>query len=257
MDSLPIFLALTGRRVVVVGAGEAAEAKARLARAAGADIVGEDGAAGAALAFVALEDDAEAAAAAARLRALGLLVNVVDKPAMSDFLMGAIIDRSPVLVAVSTGGASASLARALRARFEALLPDRLGGLARAVYAARGLAARTHPTPGDRRRLWDRLLAPGAALDPFDPPEVPETAVPDAVSGLYVPAVTRQIDVQVTSADPGDLSANTLAALGQCDTLIVLGAVAPALIDRARRDAVRLDAVPDVWPKGITVVLRAG
>jgi uroporphyrin-III C-methyltransferase/precorrin-2 dehydrogenase/sirohydrochlorin ferrochelatase len=255
MDSLPIFLALSGRTVVIVGAGEAAEAKARLARAAGADIVGEAGAAGAALAFVALEDDGEAAAAAARLRGVGLLVNVVDKPAMSDFLMGAIIDRSPVLVAVSTGGASASLARALRARLEALLPDRLGALARAIYEARALAARAHPTPGDRRRLWDRLLAPGAALDPLDPPAVPETAVQGAVSGLQVAAVTRQVDVRVTSPDPGDLSANTLAVLGQCDTLVVVGAVAPAVIDRARRDAVRLDAVPAVWPEGITVVLR--
>jgi uroporphyrin-III C-methyltransferase/precorrin-2 dehydrogenase/sirohydrochlorin ferrochelatase len=256
MDSLPIFLALSGRRVVIIGAGEAAEAKARLARAAGADVVGEEGAAGAALAFVALEDDAEAAAAAARLRALGLLVNVVDKPAMSDFLMGAIIDRSPVLVAVSTGGASASLARALRARFEALLPDRLGGLARAIYAARGLAARAHPTPGDRRRLWDRLLAPGAALDPFDPPQDPETTVPQAVAGLHVPSVTRQIEARITSPDPGDLTANTLTALGQCDTLITLGPVPEAITDRARRDAVRLTALPEVWPDGITVVLRA-
>ncbi len=256
MDSLPIFLTLTNRTVVIIGNGEAADAKARLATAAGATIVGEDAAAGAALAFVALDDDGEAAGAAARLRAHGLLVNVVDKPAMSDFLMGAIIDRSPVLVAVSTGGASASLARALRARLEALLPDRLGRLARAIYAARSLAATAHPTPGDRRRLWDRLLAPGAALDPLAPPQDPEIAVPDAVSGLHVPAVTRQIDIRVTSPDPGDLTANALIALGQCDTLITLGPVPPAIVDRARRDAARLDTLPEVWQDGITVVLRA-
>jgi len=256
MDSLPIFLTLRDRTVVILGEGEAADAKARLARAAGATIVGEDQAAGAALAFVALEDDEAAASAAARLRTLGLLVNVVDKPALSDFLMGAIIDRSPVLVAVSTGGASASLARALRARLEALLSDRLGRLARAIYAARSLAATAHPTPGDRRRLWDTLLAPGAPLDPLNPPQDPEATVPEAVSGLHIPAVTRQIHARITSPDPGDLTANTLAALGQCDTLITLGPIPPALTDRARRDAARLTALPEVWPEGITVVLRA-
>jgi uroporphyrin-III C-methyltransferase/precorrin-2 dehydrogenase/sirohydrochlorin ferrochelatase len=256
MDSLPIFLTLSDRRVVIIGDGEAAEAKARLARAAGALIVGEDQAAGAALAYVALDDDSEAAQAAARLRAHGLLVNVVDKPAMSDFLMGAIIDRSPVLVAVSTGGASASLARALRARFEALLPDRLGRLAQAIYAARTLAAAAHPTPGDRRRLWDRLLSPGAPLDPLNPPQDPEATVPQSVAGLYVPAVTRRHEARITSPDPGDLTANTLTTLGQCDTLITLGPVPEAITDRARRDAARLTALPDVWPEGITVVLRA-
>ena len=110
METLPIFLNLAGRPVIIVGEGEAAAAKARLVTAAGGRIVGE-GEAGV-VAFVALDDEDDARAAADRLKARGLLVNVVDRPAMSDFLMGAIIDRSPVLVAVSTGGATASLSRA-------------------------------------------------------------------------------------------------------------------------------------------------
>lgn len=256
MDSLPIFLPLHTRHVVIIGEGEAADAKARLVEAAGGRIVGEDKARGAALAFVALDDDEEAAAAAARLRAKGLLVNVVDKPAMSDFLMGAIIDRAPVTVAISTAGASASLARALRARLETLLPISLGPLARAIRASRSTAAKAHPTPADRRRLWDSLLAPGATLDPLAPHEAPETAVTAALQGLVVPGITRQRRVPVTTADPGELSANTLADLAACDTLVILGSVPAALIDRARRDALRLTDLPEPPPPGLTVILEA-
>uniref|UniRef100_UPI002E2DB948 precorrin-2 dehydrogenase/sirohydrochlorin ferrochelatase family protein n=1 Tax=Sandarakinorhabdus rubra TaxID=2672568 RepID=UPI002E2DB948 len=131
MQQLPIFVTLTGRTVIVVGDGEAAAAKARLVSAAGGRIA-DEGASDACLAFVALDDEDAAAAAASRLRARGLLVNVVDRPALSDFLMGAIVDRSPVIVAISTGGSSASLARALRMRLEALLPASLGPLGSAI-----------------------------------------------------------------------------------------------------------------------------
>jgi len=256
MDSLPIFIPLKARHVVIVGEGEAADAKARLVIAAGGRIVPEAGAQGAALAYVALEDEAEAAAAAARLRARGLLVNVVDKPALSDFLMGAIIDRAPVTVAISTAGASASLARALRARLEALLPQSLGPLARAIRANRAAAAAAHPTPADRRRLWEEVLAPGAKLDPLAPHTDAEAAVTAAIAGLVVPGTTRQRLVTVTSPDPGELSANTLADLAACDTLVITGPVPVSVIDRARRDAARLEAIPTPWPSGLTVVLQA-
>ena len=256
MDSLPIFLSLKGRHVVIVGDGEAAAAKARLVEAAGARIVTESEAKGAALAYVALDDDTEAEAAASRLRSLGLLVNVVDKPKLSDFLMGAIIDRAPVTLAISTGGASASLSRALRARLEALLPQSLGGLARAIFSARAAAASAHPTPADRRRLWDRLLAPGAALDPLRQHPDPQAAVTTAVTGLVVPGTTHQLHVAVTSPDPGELSANALAAMSAADTLVILGPVPPQVIDRARRDATRLTHQPTDWPAGLTVVLQA-
>jgi uroporphyrin-III C-methyltransferase/precorrin-2 dehydrogenase/sirohydrochlorin ferrochelatase len=253
MQQLPIFVNLAGRQVILVGDGEPAEAKARLVRAAGGELVGEDSA-DAVMAFVAIDDDAEALAAATRLRARGLLVNVVDKPAMSDFLMGAIIDRSPVVVAISTAGASASLARALRTRFEALLPASLGPLARAILAARDAVSGLHPTPNDRRRLWERALAEGGPLDPFAALSEPEAAVSRVVEGAST--VTPQLLViGVRSSDPGDLTLNQLNALARCDALVVEGPVAPAIIDRARRDAARLDAVPDPLPAGLTVVLR--
>ncbi|MBC8073645.1 MAG: HRDC domain-containing protein, partial [Deltaproteobacteria bacterium] len=102
-----------------VGTGEAADAKRRLIEAAGGVVVAVPEP-GVQIAFVALEDAGEAAAAAVRLRGLGMVVNVVDRPALCDFTVPAIVDRSPVIVAVGTGGASASLAKALRERFEAL-----------------------------------------------------------------------------------------------------------------------------------------
>ena len=253
MQQLPIFVNLAGRQVILVGDGEPAEAKARLVRAAGGELVGEH-AAEAVLAFVAIEDDAEALASATRLRARGLLVNVVDKPAMSDFLMGAIIDRSPVIVAISTAGASASLARALRTRFEALLPASLGPLARAILAARDAVAARHPTPNDRRRLWERALAQAGPLDPFAALPDADAAVSRVIEGSST-ATPQLREIAITSDDPGDLTLNQLNALARCDALVVVGAVVPAIIDRARRDAARLDAVSDPLPAGLTVVLR--
>ncbi|WP_310476099.1 NAD(P)-dependent oxidoreductase [Sandarakinorhabdus sp.] len=253
MQQLPIFVTLAGRNVILVGDGEPAEAKARLVRAAGGTLVVEE-TQGAMLAFVALEDDAEAHAAASRLRARGLLVNVVDKPAMSDFLMGAIIDRSPVVVAISTAGASASLARALRTRFEALLPASLGPLARAILAARDAVAVRHPTPNDRRRLWERALAQAGPLDPFAALADPESAVAAVVAGAS-DAAPQLLDITLASADPGDLTLNQLNALARCDALVMKGAVPAAVVDRARRDATRLATLPDPLPPGLTVVLR--
>ena len=253
MQQLPIFVNLAGRQVILVGDGEPAEAKARFVCAARGELVGE-AALDAALAFVAIEDDAEALSAATRLRARGLLVNVVDKPALSDFLMGAIIDRSPVVVAISTAGASASLARALRTRFEALLPASLGPLARAILAARDAVAARHPTPNDRRRLWERALAQAGPLDPFAALPDADAAVSRVIEGSST-ATPQLREIAITSDDPGDLTLNQLNALARCDALVVVGAVVPAIIDRARRDAARLDAVPDPLPAGLTVVVR--
>jgi uroporphyrin-III C-methyltransferase/precorrin-2 dehydrogenase/sirohydrochlorin ferrochelatase len=255
MQQLPIFVTLSGRLVILVGGGEPAEAKARLIRAAGGIIVGEDAPA-AALAFVALEEDDAASAAASRLRARGLLVNVVDKPALSDFLMGAIIDRSPVLVSVSTGGASASLARALRTRLEALLPASLGPLAAAIRAARDAVNARHATPSDRRRLWERALAEFAPLDPFAALADPAAAVAAVIAGDSN-AVPQLATIAITSADAGDLTLNQLNLLARCDVLVADAAVPATIIDRARRDAVRADAVPDPLPPGLTVQLVAG
>jgi uroporphyrin-III C-methyltransferase/precorrin-2 dehydrogenase/sirohydrochlorin ferrochelatase len=257
MNALPLFVPLAGRNVIVLALGaqaqEAAAAKARLVTAAGGTIVGED-APDAVLAFVAADDEAEARAAAIRLRARGLLVNVVDRPRLSDFTMGSIIDRSPVVVAISTGGATASLARSLRGRLEALLPASLGGLATAIASARTATSAAHPGVSDRRRLWERALAEGGPLDPLRPLENPAAAVAAAIAGASN-AVTETRTIPITSPDPGDLTLNQLALLGRCDALYVEGPVPPAIIDRARRDAIRLTSIAET-PEGLTVVLSS-
>ena len=257
MDALPLFLSLAGRPVIVLALGpdaaEAAAAKARLVVAAGGIVVDET-APDPVLAFVAADDAAQAAVVATRLRARGLLVNVVDRPAMSDFLMGAIIDRSPVQLAISTGGASASLSRALRGRLEALLPASLGGLAQAIAGARASASAAHPGVADRRRLWERALAAGGTLDPLRPLDDPQAAVTAAIAGASS-AITEVRTIVVASPDPGELTLNQLAALGRCDALLIEGDVPAAVIDRARRDAIRLVALAEA-PAGLTVILRA-
>ena len=164
IDTLPLFHRITGQPVVLLGEGEAAEAKRRLIeRAGGIPTIDPTHAR---LAFVAIEDEAEARAAVERLRAQGLLVNCVDRPALCDFTTPAIVERNPVLIAIGTGGASAGLAKALRLRLEALLPPGLGGLAGALQAARRALRTRWPDAAERRRALDVALAPGGALDPL-------------------------------------------------------------------------------------------
>ena len=249
MHSLPIFVRLAGQPVLLVGDGEAAGAKARLIAAAGGVVV-RDETAGARLAFVALDDAGDAAAAvAARLKAAGCLVNVVDRPALCDFTVPAIVDRSPVIVAVGTGGASASLAKALRERLEAFLPASLGALADMIFAARAVVAKRHPTVAARREFWDAQLAPGAALDPLG--DAPPTAIATLLDTPSRPAAV--IDIMLVSDDPDDLTLRQLRQLAQADLIAHDANLPPAILDRARRDAVRVVGDAGEQPPGTRVV----
>ena len=252
MDALPIFLRLDGQRVLLVGTGPAADAKARLIAAAGGVVVAD---LPARLAFLVLDDAAAAAAEAAHLRAAGLLVNVVDRPALCDFTVPAIVDRSPVIVAVGTGGASASLAKALRERFEALLPTGVGPLAAAIFAARAAVARRAPTVDARRRLWDALLAPGGRLDPLAAHGDADAAVARAVAADPATPVASLTAIVLTSPDPDELTLRQLRALNQADTVYHGRDVPAAILDRARRDAVRIVGAPEgAGTAGRTVVV---
>lgn len=255
MDALPIFVRLAGQRVLLVGDGEAADAKARLITAAGGCVVSAL-APDVRLAFVALDDDVAAAATAADLKAAGLLVNVVDRPALCDFTVPAIVDRSPVLVAIGTGGASATLAKALRERFEALLPATLGELARAIRAARAAVKARYPAPDDRRRFWDAALAPAGALDPFADAGDAEATVAAAMAGASADGGATLVIIELASADPDDLTLRQLRQLNQADTLFHAANIAPAILDRARRDAIRVCGdPPDALPPGRSIWLR--
>src|SRR5690606_14914141 len=165
MNQFPIFVNLRGRKIILIGTGEMADAKRRLYERAGAVITDEEQA-DAALAVVALEHDDEAEDASKRLKKRNILVNVVDRPDLCDFTTPAIVDRDPVLIAIGTGGASAGLAKHLRLRLETLLPAGLGRLAEALHAARAALRGRWPDAADRRRVLDAALEEGGMLDPL-------------------------------------------------------------------------------------------
>ncbi len=251
MHSLPLFVRLSGRSVILLGDGDGADAKRRILERAGADIVGEE--TQAALAIVAIEEEGAALAAVARLRARGVLVNAVDRPTQCDFTLPAIIDRDPVIIAIGTGGASAGLAKALRQRLEAMLPAGLGDVANSLKSLRAALRMRWPDARDRRQVIDSAFEAGAPLDPFSPLEA------DAVTRWLGQAQAAQSAFQhliITSDDPDDLTLKQARLLGQADTVFHAPTIAPAILTRARADANRIacDTVPDVAPAGITLFL---
>ncbi len=236
MHSLPLFIRLQGRPVILIGAGDAADAKRRLLDRAGA-IVTDNPAADAALAFVAIDDDAEAIAIASVLKSRGLLVNVVDKPDLCDFTTPAIVDRNPVIIAIGTGGASAGLAKAIRQRIEAMLPPRLGALANALSAARaGMRARWADGAA-RRRAIDAALSPGGALDPLSSDSPDRIAA--WMSGNDHGENSRIEHIALCSPDPDDLTLRHARLLGTADIIVHTDEVPHAILVRARADAVRI------------------
>lgn len=251
MHSLPIFVRLTARPVILIGTGEAAEAKRRLLERAGARIVGEDDEAQ--LAIVAIDDDDEAEAAALRLKARGVLVNAADRPALCDFTLPAIVDRDPVLIAIGTGGASAGLAKALRQRLEVLLPAGLGQLAKALHGARDAIRARWPAAADRRRAIDAALLPGGALDPLGG----EQDMTGWLDGAGKGEGAGLVAIRLRSADPDDLTLREARLLGSADRIYHRADVPPAILDRARADAMRIicDAAPDILNDGLSIDLR--
>jgi uroporphyrin-III C-methyltransferase/precorrin-2 dehydrogenase/sirohydrochlorin ferrochelatase len=235
MHSLPLFVRLHDRPVILLGTGETAAAKRRLLERAGARIVSED--AEAALAIIALDDDGDARSAAERLRARGILLNVVARPALCDFTLPAIVDRDPVLIAIGTGGASAGLAKAIRQRIEALLPTKLGRLARALAASRPAIRARWAEPADRRRAIDAALAPGGRLDPLA--DDPAQSVDRWISAPATDPGHRLVHVRLTSEDPDEMTLRTARLLGEADRIYHHATVPNAILNRARADAARV------------------
>jgi uroporphyrin-III C-methyltransferase/precorrin-2 dehydrogenase/sirohydrochlorin ferrochelatase len=197
---------------------------------------GEDG--DAALGIVANGDEA----AAARLKARGLLVNVVDRADLCDFTLPAIVDRDPVLIAIGTGGVSAGLAAALRQRLEALLPASLGKLASTLFAGRDMLRARFPDVEERRRAIGALLAPGGSLDPLAEHTDPGLSLANAET-----AASRVERAEVISDDPEMLTLRAARLLALADRLFVDGAVPDAILERARADAVRVAGAPPAAP----------
>jgi len=254
MHSLPLFHRIGGTRVVVVGHGEMAAAKRRLIERAGGICVGEAEAHHARLAFVATEDAKAAEAAALRLKRRGLLVNVADRRELCDFTLPSVLERGDVLVAVSTGGASAGLAKQLRLRVEALLPSSLGALAEALKQSRDRLRARWPDPAERRRALDEALGEAGTLDPLDPEAA--SRLPGWLADPASAPPSRVVEIALASDDPDYLTLREAKLLGMADTVLHDPDAPPAILARARADAAR--GAPDQLnqaPHGLVVVLR--
>lgn len=250
MHSLPIFLRLEGRPVILLGDGPAAAAKRRLFERAGAIMVEEEQ--DAQIAVVALDDEFAAETASVRLKRRGILINAPDRPNLCDFTIPAIIDRDPVIVSIGTGGASAGLAKAIRGKMEALLPAALGSLARQLFSARDELGSRWPDPQDRRRALDEAFE--TVLSPLAPHS--DKAVAEWLVGPHKPSKPVVEIVAIASPDPDELTLRAARLLSQADRIFHPADMPAAILNRARADAERIsdDKMPEIQPPGVTVHL---
>ncbi len=242
MRYFPIFLDLAGRHALVVGDGPAARRKAELLAAAGAVVVARpafspDDLPGICLAIGADAPGTELQALSNSARAACVPVNVVDRPELCSFIMPAIIDRDPVVVAVSTGGAAPVLARLLRARIEAALPPGIGRLAAVAGAVAADLRRRLPNVGTRRRVLERAFSGAAAELAFAGQEAEARAslLAAAEEATPAPGIVHFI------AAPAEVDLLTLRAqrlLGEADAVLHDPGVPEAVLNAARRDADR-------------------
>lgn len=248
MNSFPAFFTLAGRRVVIVGEGEGAEAKARLFEGSPAEIVrlgaaaGADPAAyaGAVLAFVAVKTEAQAQAAFIAARAAHVPVNVVDRPALCDFTTPALIDRGEVVAAIGTGGTAPILASLLRGDIEARLPEGTGRIAALLGQMQAEVRAAFPDLAPRRAFLRSVLSGPAAEAAIrgDGAEAQGLLREAIAAGLTAAGAVRLID----GAGPADLlTLRAARALAEADLLVVDPQAAPDIVGLARRDAPRLGA----------------
>lgn len=253
MNQLPLFVSIRGTPVILLGEGDAADAKRRLIERAGGLCVDESHT-GARIAFIAIENRGAANEAAARLKACGLLVNVVDQPDLCDFTTPAIVDRDPLLIAIGTGGASAGLAKMVRQAIERMLPSRIGELALRLQSVRDAMRARWPDGIERRRQIDAALVSGGPLDLLDPDSADR--VDNWLAGKQAMAVSEILRIDLASADPEDLTLRAARLLGQADHVFIDGPIGADLVNRARADAVRHIGAPGAERlQGLVIHLR--
>jgi len=274
MRYLPVFLDLHTGPVLLVGAGELARAKLRVLVAAGArirwhatsaghDVHGLEPAQlariefakgdplrvelqGAVAVFCAGAGDIRVAMAV-RAKSVGLPVNVVDDLAHSTFIFPAIVDRGDVVVAIGTGGTSPVVARRVREKVEAVLPARIGDLARFIGRFRKAIHERIAEAPLRRRFWERVIdGPIGALVLSGHKAEAEAALneiadPNAFAGASLSGETLG-SITFLGAGPGDadlLTMNALRVLQDADIVFHDQSVSAEILDRIRRDATRV------------------
>jgi len=269
MRYFPIFVDLSQRPCLLVGGGEVALRKARLLVDAGARLsvcaprLHTDFASlghpeqvnhlaqafeprmlgGHYLVIAATDDPATNAFVSRAAEAAGILVNVVDDPAHCSFITPAIVDRSPVIVAISSGGTAPVLARRIRGWLESRLPHRLGDLARLAGELRAQAKSRLSSLVERRRLWERLLGGEFArlvLSGGDTRDARALFSDELDAATQLRPQTQPVGhVSIVGAGPGDpalLTIRALQLLNEADVILHDRLVSPAIMSLARRDA---------------------
>ncbi|MFY1663840.1 siroheme synthase CysG [Pseudomonas sp. Pseu.R1] len=266
MEFLPLFHNLRGARVLVVGGGEIALRKSRLLADAGAilrvvapeigtelrELIDSSGGEqilrgyneadlnGCVLIIAATDDESLNAQVSSDARARGVPVNVVDAPALCSVIFPAIVDRSPLVIAVSSGGDAPVLARLIRARMESWIPPTYGHLAGLAARFRHQVKKLFPNVQQRRAFWedvfqgpiaDRQLA-GQGAEAERLLQAKLDGEPPVASG----------EVYLVGAGPGDpdlLTFRALRLMQQADVVLYDRLVAPAILELCRRDADRI------------------
>lgn len=263
LATLPVFFKLDGKRVVLVGGGEPALWKAELLAAAGAlvEVFAEafaedffalaeappngqvllvrrpwspDDLKNAALAIGSFADETEAASFAVAARAAGVPVNVVDRPAFCDFQFGAIVNRSPLVVGISTDGAAPVFGQAIRSLVESLLPEGFRLWASAARDLRRESDNLGDTPEQKRRFWRRFT--DFALRHLD--RGPQA---DDIAQLIADEPTARSDtvrVIAVGKSADTLTLGAVRALRSADDIFYDDGVPASVLDFARREARR-------------------
>ncbi len=267
MNHFPLFADLKDRTVVVVGAGLVAERKIALLRAAGARVIvsarachpqvlaraqageielrlGEFDPAlldEAWLAVAATSDRAQNRRVADAAAARRLFCNVVDDPELSSVQVPAIVDRAPLTIAISSGGAAPVIARRLRERIESLFDPALGALAALARRKRPAIRQARPQLRPRRDFYDWLLD-GPVLGALrrGRADEAEPLLDQALAAANPPPAGRVLLVGAGPGDPGLLTLRGLRALNEADVILADRLVSPAVLALARRDALVID-----------------
>ena len=268
MQTFPLFMSLQGRRALVAGGTEAAARKVELLLSAGAQVtliadtvVGEiaqligegriswagrafedDDLAGVSLVVVASDDEALQARVSLAAQQRCVPVNVVDRPKLSSFIMPAIVDRSPITIAISTGGAAPALARRLRAEIERAMPAAIGRLARFAEIFRVQVRRTLDQPRARRRFWDKVFEGRIGELALAGDEIgARRELIKLLDGARTETATAGM-VHLVGAGPGDPDLLTMKAhrlLQRADVVVYDRLVSAEVLAMARRDAERI------------------
>lgn len=284
MRYLPIQLSLRDRTVVVVGGGEVAARKAAVVAQAGARLhvvapeveaafaswLAADGlhqvslrrflpsdVDGATLVVAATDNMVVNRGVSEAAQAAAIPVNVVDAPALCTFIMPALVDRSPLTVAVSSAGAAPVLARTVRARIEALLPARLGDLAELLGGYRDQVKARFDTLVARRAFWESVVEGPVAERVFAGDLDGARAM--LAARLADPAGARDKVAFLVAAGPGDPDLLTLRAqrcLQLAERIYHAQDVPGVVLDHARRDAPRQPLPADVGPDALAEQLTA-